>query len=111
MLPFRNIPIKRKLMIITMATTAAALLLTGVGIVVSDSILFREYLRRDLSALAQMAAENSTAALQFDDPKAAAETLAALHARTHLMAACMYSQDGAIFARYLRPGSSTPCPA
>ena len=78
-------------MIIIMVTTASALLLAGVGFVVADSILFRSYMKRDLSALAQMAADNSTAAVQFNDPRAASETLSALRARTHLAAACIYS--------------------
>ena len=51
MLRFRDRPIRQKLVIITMATAAAALLLAGWGIVTADSFLFRGYLRRDLSAL------------------------------------------------------------
>src|ERR1700691_2911812 len=110
MLTFRDIPIKQKLMIIIMATTTSALLLAGVGIVAADSLLFRRDLRRDLSALAQMAAENSTAALAFNDPQVAAETLAALRARTHLAAACIYEPDGTVFAKYSRPDAGTGCP-
>src|SRR5271163_2525335 len=103
MLTFRDIPIKQKLMVIIMATTTAALLLAGIGIVGADSFLFRRDLERDLSVLARMAADNSTAALAFNDPQAAAETLAALRARTHLVAACIYKRDGTIFAKYTRP--------
>jgi PAS domain S-box-containing protein len=107
---FRDIPIKQKLMIISMATTSAALLLAGIGIVASDSLLFRRDLRRDLSALAQMAADNSTAALEFNDPQVAAETLAALRARTHLVVACIYRLDGAVFAKYARADARSACP-
>ena len=38
-------PIRRKLMAIAMVTTAAALLLAGVGIVAVDSVLYRTYPR------------------------------------------------------------------
>jgi PAS domain S-box-containing protein len=110
MLTFRDIPIKQKLMVITMATTAAALLVAGVGIVASDSLLFRRYLLRDLSALARMAADNSTAALEFNDPQVATDTLTALRARSHLVAACIYGRDGTMFARYSRPGARAGCP-
>jgi PAS domain S-box-containing protein len=48
--------------------------------------------------------------LEFDDPKVAAETLAALRARTHLVAACIYKLDGAIFAKYARPDARAGCP-
>ena len=77
---------------------------------VSDSILFRGYLQRDLEALAGIIADNSTAALAFNDPEAAAETLAALKARTHLEAACIYREDGSILANYARSGSSSAVP-
>jgi hypothetical protein len=106
----RDIPIKQKLMVIIMATTAAALLLSGIGIVVLDSILFRASMQRDLSALARIVAENSTGALSFEDPRAAEETLAALKARPHLVAACIYRATGAMFATYARPGASPGCP-
>ncbi|MGD0362372.1 MAG: ATP-binding protein [Bryobacteraceae bacterium] len=111
MLTFRDIPIKQKLMVIIMATTTVALVLAGVGIVAADSLLFRSYLKRDLSALARIAADNSTAPLQFNDPRVAADNLAALRVRTHLVAACIYRPDGTVFARYLRPDSNSGCPS
>lgn len=106
----RNVPIKQKLLGIAMLTAAAALLLSGIGIFVSDSVLFRQYLKRDFAALAQITAENSTAALAFEDPRSATETLAALRARIHLVTACVYRTDGSILARYLRSGAGVGCP-
>jgi PAS domain S-box-containing protein len=78
--------------------------------VLTDSLLFRGYLRRDLTALASIISDNSTAALAFNDPKAAAETLGALHARTHVISACIYRADGSILATYFGQGGSH-CPA
>ena len=108
---FRDIPIKQKLVIIIMGVTAAALLLAGFGIVLTDSVLFRGYLRRDLSALASIIADNSTAALAFNDPNSAAETLGALRARPHVVGACIYRPNGSILARYSRKSSSACPPA
>jgi hypothetical protein len=68
---YRDIPIKQKLLIMIMVTTTTALLLAGLGIILTDSLLFRQYLRRDLSALAKIIADNSTAALAFNDPPCA----------------------------------------
>jgi PAS domain S-box-containing protein len=107
----RDIPIKRKLMIIIMTTTAAALLLAGVGIVAFDLILFRGYLQRDLNAVAGIIADNSTAALAFNDPQSATETLGALRARTHMMNACVFRADGTVLAQYSRPGPPSQCPS
>ncbi|HEY6389747.1 MAG TPA: ATP-binding protein [Bryobacteraceae bacterium] len=107
---FRDIPIKQKLVVMIMLTTAVALLWAGVGIIVADLVLFRSHLERDLSALAQISADNSTAALAFNDPDTAAETLAALRARTHVIAACVYRPDGTMLAKYSRKGAPSTCP-
>jgi len=110
MLNFRDIPIGQKLMVIVMVTTTVALLLAGTGIVIFDSVLFRGYLERDLSALTRIIGDNSTAALSFNDPKAAAETLATLRARSHVVNACVYRPDGTLLATYSRAGAKNPCP-
>jgi hypothetical protein len=85
--------------------------LSGVGIVALDSILFRDRLQRDLSAMASIIADTSTAALSFEDPRSANETLAALRARPRMVTACIYRASGTILARYSRPGASSGCPA
>jgi len=110
MLSFRNRPIQQKLVITTMVTTITALLLAGLFIILADSILYLRQLERDLSTLAQIVADNSTAALAFDDPAAARQTLGALRARTHVDAACTYRSDGTILAQYSNVGSFA-CPA
>ena len=108
---FSDIPIKQKLMITILVTTASALLLAGVAIVLTDSLLFRGYLRRDLSALARIIADNTTAAVAFDDPKSAGETLGALRARAHVIDACVYKADGSVLANYARGGGGSCPPA
>src|SRR6185312_2113548 len=99
---FRDAPIRRKLMLVIMATTATAMLLACFGILIFDSVLFRANLERDLQALAQITAGNSTASLAFNDSKSASETLNALQARLHLVTACLYEADGTMLARYVR---------
>jgi PAS domain S-box-containing protein len=108
----RDRPIRQKLVIITMMTTAAALLIAGAGIVSADSFLFRGYLQRDLTALTSIVADNSTGQLAFDDPESAAQTLGALRARPHVVGACIYRLNGAKFAQYARlNGFECPPPA
>jgi PAS domain S-box-containing protein len=108
---FRNLPIKRKLLFIMMATTTVSMAVAGAGIVLSDAFLFRGYMQRDLTALARIIADNSTAAISFDDPDSASETLASLRTRPHLVAACIYREEGggALFAHYFRPGAPAVC--
>ena len=64
------------------------------------------YLGRDLSVLAGIVADNSTAALSFDDPNSANDTLAALRARTHVVAACIFRGDGGRNTAFHQPDLS-----
>ncbi len=107
---YRNAPIRQKLLLIIIATTAIALAVAGAGIVILDSLLFRTAMERDLTTLARIVGDNSTAALAFSDPQVATDTLSALRARPHLVLACLYQQDGTLFAHYSRDGSATHCP-
>jgi PAS domain S-box-containing protein len=103
-------PIKRKLMVIIMSVTAASLATSGLALVASDSILYRQHLERDLTALAQITTDNTTAALLFEDPESALQTLTALRARAHVVTACVYRPDGQTFAQYSRPDVDAHCP-
>jgi len=53
--------------------------------------------------VAQIIGANSTAALVFEDPDAALETLSALSADGRIACACVYGSDGKLFASYVRP--------
>ena len=105
----RGLSIKQKLLAIILVTAATALLLSGIAIIVSDWLLFRAGMQRDLAALASIIGDNSTAALAFDDPKVATQILGALKARPHMVAACMYRENGTPFAEYVRAGDSAAC--
>src|SRR5581483_10237004 len=104
-------PIGQKLTVILTVTTATALILSGAGVMISDSILFGGYIRRDLGALANIIGDNATAALAFNDPHVASDLLNALHSRTHLVSACIYRENGSLLARYARSGGGQACPA
>ncbi|MBV9505911.1 MAG: PAS domain-containing protein [Acidobacteriia bacterium] len=112
MLPFQDRPIKQKLAFITLVTTGIALLLAGVGNLLVDSILFRSNLRRDLTVLARVIADNSTAALAFNDQATASQTLGALKERSHIAGACIYRNSGQspkLFTEYT-PAAGFHCP-
>ncbi|HTQ53931.1 MAG TPA: ATP-binding protein [Bryobacteraceae bacterium] len=102
MLKFRDRPIGQKVTIITMVITTSALVLSGFGLVLADTILYRRGLQRDLSSLAQIVADNSADELASNDRDAATQALNALRIRTHMDAACIYRPSGELFARYAR---------
>jgi signal transduction histidine kinase/CheY-like chemotaxis protein len=105
---FRNLPIRRKLFVITLASSALALVLGSGGFFTWDIVQYRREVQRDLALQARTIGENSTAALTFGDPRAAGETLAALRIHPYVDMACMYSTGGALFATYFRGSGACP---
>jgi two-component system, sensor histidine kinase and response regulator len=102
---FKDLSIKRKLMVLMMLTSCAALLLACLAFMTYELVTMRQTMARELSTLAGIISDNSTAALSFRDTKAAEETLGTLGANRQIVAAAIYESDGAVFARYLRPGA------
>jgi signal transduction histidine kinase len=106
----RDIPIRRKVVAITMLVTCGALLLASAALILSDRARFYREMQNDLATLGAIVASNSTAAVSFGDQKAAAETLAALIAKPPIVAAAMYTADGRLLAPYHRAGVERPLP-
>jgi signal transduction histidine kinase/ActR/RegA family two-component response regulator len=94
-----NSSIKRKLMLIIMGVSLAALLLVSGAFVLYDHLTFRESMTHDLWTLADVIGNQSTAALKFDDEANAREVLSALRVESHIISACLY-KNGKVFAQY-----------
>ena len=107
MSPLKNMSIKRKVTLSTMLTSALVLVLVCGGFVGFEVTGFQDTMREDLTVLADTIATNSTAALAFQDQKAASEVLAALAADPHVVEACLYDGSGQPFASFNRNGSNT----
>ena len=99
---FRDISIKRKLTLIIMFTSTIALVLACAAFLTYDWISSKRALTRRLETIAEVIGSNSTAALTFDDARAATEILAALSAEPHVVSGSIYTVDGRVFARYHR---------
>lgn len=104
----QNLSIKRKLMLITMVTSSAALVLSSVSFLIYDLISFRRQLTQDLMTEAQIVSFNSGAAMAFKDESAASTTLSALKAKDDIVAAALYGPEGKLFAHYLRMDNGLP---
>ena len=98
----RNLPVHRKLTMITMITTCLALLIASVAIGVYEHVTFRRSMVRNLSMTAEMTGANIASALNFNDPEAAEKTLDSLSTQPHVTAACVYDVSGKSFAIYRR---------
>src|ERR1700752_582494 len=78
MLALKNVPIKRKLMLISMLASCVALLLACAAFVTYDQMIFRRSMVLDLSITAEMISSNCAAALSFSEPTSAEDTLKSL---------------------------------
>lgn len=96
----RDLPIKRKLMLVILLTSSFALLLMGSALITYELITFRRTLAAGMGVLANIVGSNSTAALAFQDRKNAQEILGALSAEPQITAAAIYDEAGQIFARF-----------
>ena len=99
--------ITRKLIAITMLTTAVVIVLLAIVVVFNEAVKQKSslYQKRteQLTTVAEIIGSRSTAALVFDDPATARENinaLSALHTDASLVFAAIYRQDGRLFAEY-----------
>jgi signal transduction histidine kinase/ActR/RegA family two-component response regulator len=111
MTPFRDRSVRQKLLLATLASSVAALVLAGGGFLVWEMTQFRFEILRDTETQARILADSSAAAVAFQDTQAAGETLGALRLRPQVATACLYSNDGRLFATYERDGGRCPAMA
>src|SRR5258708_5656215 len=103
-------PIRKKLLVIIMATSCLALALAAVGFVVSEVVTFRQTMTRNLILLSEVIGANSTAALSFNDTQTGAALLHSLGSEQHIQDACIYDKTGNLFATYSKSNTATtPC--
>jgi signal transduction histidine kinase/ActR/RegA family two-component response regulator len=101
----RNLPLRHKL---TLLVTLTCGLVVGLAcVILAAHDLRRAYrdVETDLVSLARVIGSNSTAALTFDDPRAAGEILAAMGVRSQILSARLYDAQGRPFASYHRLGA------
>src|SRR3989442_12004560 len=100
MRPFKDQPIAKKAITLSVVPTICALVVAIVASLASTFFQARDNLMQDLDAQAGILADNAGAALAFRDRSAAENTLLVLRAKTNVDAACLYDSDGALFASY-----------
>jgi PAS domain S-box-containing protein len=108
MLFIERASIKRKQVLISMLIASVALLLACAAFGAYEVLTFRKTMLRDITTLAEIVGDNSAAALDFDDSKAAEETLGALKAEPNIVGACIFDKNGRLFAKFDRPGDGRP---
>jgi len=107
---FKNVPIKRKLTVLTMLTSGVALLLACIAFVTYEQLTFRRTMAAELSVLTDLFDDNVAPGLTFNDPKSIETTLRSLNAHRHILAAAVYDKNGKAVALYQREDLKTPFP-
>jgi len=98
----RNLPIKRKLMVIIMVVSGVATWVVSLSFITYQQVAYRRQMVQDLSILAAVTGANSTAGLSFNEAGSVGEALKSLSAQPGIVHACIYDKDGRPFARYQR---------
>ena len=101
-MPFRDLPIRKKLTLLILSTTMLALGLAFVGITIFERASFRKSAEAELSTLADTIGANAAASLAFNDAQTGRQILSALHLQAGVVNARLYDTQGHLFAAYDR---------
>jgi methyl-accepting chemotaxis protein len=96
--------LQRRLVLLVVGTTGAGLLAAGAALLALDLTAFRRETVEHVSILAEVIGANGVASLALRDADSARETLASLGADPHVVAAELYTLEGAPFAAFVRDG-------
>src|SRR5947207_2572615 len=102
--------LRHKVMVVVLATTCMALLLSATALLVYELRSYQKSWIDDLNTQGRIIASASGPALTFNDPKVVAENLALLALRPQIVAAAVYRADGQIFSSYVSPSASEAAP-
>ncbi len=92
-----DLPINRKLLLIMLFSSVLSLLFAGVFLILLELSEFQRTTKDDLSALAAIIGNRSSAALMFDDRNLAAENLAVFNNIPAVQITCLYTDKNTVF--------------
>src|SRR5947209_3808189 len=90
--------IRRKLNAASILTTAVALLVACGAFATYDILHYRELMVQNLATHARILADNSTAAVTFENATDAKHTLDLLRSQPQIESACVYDASGKVLA-------------
>ena len=111
MTAFRDLPIRRKLFLLTLAPTIVALLVASVGFLTWDIIEQRREIRNAIEAETEVLGRAIAPYVTFDRPDEVEDTLSLLESRGHVRLVCVYESDGTLFREYPDSGRRICPPA
>ncbi|GJL77927.1 MAG: hypothetical protein NPINA01_09160 [Nitrospinaceae bacterium] len=97
----KNLTIRNKIILMVLAATFPALLLSSGVFLYNDLKLLKEEIIRNLTVLGKVVADNSRSALVFDDEVMASKTLSSFKTDHQIVSAAIFDSKDNIFARYI----------
>ncbi len=94
--------IRSKLITMSLVTSVFALVFAATIIALFQWMSVRDRTAREMDVLADVLVNATSAAVLFDDQRAAGESLATLRSIEHVLSACVYTADGKVFSVYAR---------
>ncbi len=110
MMPAMRHSLRRKLIVLLTAVASISVLTACIGIFTYQLVHARGALYSEGETLANLIADNSAAALAFDDQQAANETLASLGHDPRVKEVCLFRKGGSLLGAFQAgPPADVPC--
>jgi diguanylate cyclase (GGDEF)-like protein/PAS domain S-box-containing protein len=103
----RDFSIRVNLALLILSASVLSVVLASLGFAIYERQSYRASAVRELTALADTLGANTAASLAFNDQGTAKQILGALATEPHALAACLYDNQGHIFAEYHRSGDQS----
>jgi len=105
---FRDLGLQRKLLLVSVFTTLAAMLVALFALASYDMLVARPRVVSDMTSRSELLATNFDADLNFVDRNSATRKLEALRASPEVSQACLFTADKRLFAQFNRE-HAVPC--
>ncbi|MDQ1363788.1 MAG: diguanylate cyclase, partial [Pseudomonadota bacterium] len=96
----KNISLRKKLLLVILTASNTALLLASMAVILYDRQSAKYTLQQEMKVLGSVMAQRSSAALAFNDRQLAEDTLYSLSNKSTVLNACIYDNNGELFATY-----------
>ena len=103
--------LRRKVMVLVLGTTAAALALSALALAIYDLRNYARASTADILSQADVLGRASAPALSFGDRRDAEKDLSMMRVRPHVTVAALYDRDNRLFATYASRDGDTAGPA
>lgn len=107
---YTRLPMRKQMLRIIFSAAGIALLAAAAAVLVYESSTYRPRIEREVQAITNLYVQLLPATLDFHDPQAAEQYLAALQFQPNVERVCVYESTGTWFAAYRKDLLIATCP-